>query len=296
MKCFVLLSGIVTIALLSSCKHREVPKPDHVIIVIEENHGYDQVVGSPNAPYLNELVAGSAVFTDSHGVTHPSQGNYLAFFSGNTHGITNDKCLMDETPYVTPNLGAALIDNGYTFKGFAQSMPSVGYLECRYQKSDITGGTVYARKHAPWVNWQGDKKNNIPASASQPMTAFPKDFDQLPTVAFVIPDQDHDMHNIGAPGDSAALKRGDDWLKENLSAYVDWAKTHNSLLILTYDEDESSTTQNHILTLFSGPMVKPGKYDEKINHYNVLNTLETMYDLPTDNSANFAAIKDVWKK
>ena len=48
----VLLSGILSIAVLSSCKHREVPEPDHVVIVIEENHGYDQVIGSPNARYL----------------------------------------------------------------------------------------------------------------------------------------------------------------------------------------------------------------------------------------------------
>src|SRR5664279_4090559 len=146
MKSFALLSGIIAAALLSSCstKHSHVPRPDHVIVVIEENHGYDQLMGSPNAPYINELASSSAVFTDSHGVTHPSQPNYLAFFSGNAQGVTDDRCLQDETPYITPNLGAALMDKGYSFKGFAQSMPSPGYRECAYLTSDITGGAVYA--------------------------------------------------------------------------------------------------------------------------------------------------------
>ncbi|MEO8821634.1 MAG: alkaline phosphatase family protein, partial [Ginsengibacter sp.] len=193
-----------------------------------------------------------------------------------------------------PNLGAALLKNGYTFKGFAQSLPSVGYLECGDVKSTLTGGIIYGRKHCPWINWQGDKKNNFPDSLSQPMSAFPKDFNQLPTVAFAVPDMDHDMHNIGTVGDSAAIVRGDNWVKENLSAYVEWAKTHNSLLILTYDEDQF-TPKNHILTLFVGANIKPGKYSENINHRNVLKTLETMYGLHVQDTTKAVAIKDVWK-
>ncbi|MDQ2863978.1 MAG: alkaline phosphatase family protein [Bacteroidota bacterium] len=304
MKYFILLSCIAITGLLASCNQGSkkvetrngLKVPDHVVIVIEENHGYDQLIGNATAPYINALAAEAAVFTDSHGVTHPSQPNYLAFYSGTTMGIPGDQCLKDTTtPFTTPNLGAALLKNKYTFKGFAQTMPSTGFLDCGYLKSDLTDGTLYARKHAPWVNWLGNKENNIPDSLSLPMTAFPKDFGQLPTVAFAIPDQDHDMHNIGKPGDSAAISRGDIWLKENLGAYVEWAKTHNSLLILTYDEDQF-TPQNHILTLFAGANVEPGKYSEKINHYSVLNTLEAIYGLHVTDSTNAFVIRDVWKK
>lgn len=304
MKYFILLAGIGIVSLLASCNQagkkvetrNGLKVPDHIIIVIEENHGYDQLIGSAAAPYINKLAAEGAVFTDSHGVTHPSQPNYLAIYSGSTMGIPGDQCLKDTTtPFTTPNLGAALIKNGYTFKGFAQTMPSPGFLECQYLKSNVTSETLYARKHAPWVNWQGDKENNIPDSLSQPMTAFPKDFDQLPTVAFAIPDMDQDMHNIGTPGDSAAISRGDTWLRENLNAYVEWAKTHNSLFILTYDEDQF-TPQNHILTIFVGANIEPGKYAETINHYSVLNTLEAMYGLHVTDSTNAFVIRDIWKK
>ncbi|HUZ61678.1 MAG TPA: alkaline phosphatase family protein [Hanamia sp.] len=302
MKYFILLAGITITIIFASCNQGSkkvttrdgIKVPDHVIVVIEENHGYDQIVGSDSAAYINKLVGEGAVFTDSHAVTHPSQPNYLAIFSGRTQGITGDQCLQDSTPFTTPNLGAALIKNGYSFKGFAQTIPSSDFLKCYYQKSDITGQMLYGRKHCPWVNWLGDKKNNFPDSLSQPMTAFPKDFNQLPTVAFVIPDMDHDMHNLGGPGDSAAIVRGDNWLKENLSDYIEWTKTHNSLFILTYDEDQA-TAQNHIPTIFVGANIKPGKYAEKINHYSVLKTLETLYGLDFTHNKDAIVIKDVWK-
>jgi hypothetical protein len=282
----------IAVVLLTSCE-RKLPRPDHIIVVIEENHGYDEVINSPNAPFITQLAKEGALFTDAHGVIHPSQPNYLAIYSGSTQGVTGDTCLGNETPFTTPNLGAALISKGYTFEGFAQSMPVAGYQECEHLKSSLTGASLYGRKHCPWINWQGDEANNIPASVSLMMSSFPEDFNQLPTVAFVIPDMDHDMHNIGAPGDAAAVQRGDQWLKENLAAYVQWAKTHNSLLIVTFDEDDFRLV-NHIPTIFAGAMVKPGKYDEHVNHYTVLHTIEEMYDLPVADSTNAGKIKDIW--
>lgn len=115
----------------------------------------------------------------------------------------------------------------------------------------------YARKHAPWVNWQGNNKNGLADSTNQPLTSFPKDFNKLPSVSFVIPNEANDMHNTDLGGNTATIKRADKWLKDHLSEYVNWAKTHNSLLILTFDEDNSSTSANHIATFFVEQMVQP---------------------------------------
>jgi len=289
---------LAAIACLSFTNHRlspAIPQFKHVIIVIEENHNYDALIGSANAPYITKLSEGGALFTNSHGIGHPSQPNYLALFSGSTHGITNDKCLENETPYTTPNLGAALIAKDLTFKGYAETMPSVGYLPCYYKTSTLTGQYLYGRKHAPWVNWTGTKVNNIPIADSMPFGYFPKDYNNLPTVAFVIPNMDNDMHNIGAPGDAAAIQRGDKWLKENIEKYAEWAKTHDSLLIITFDEDDSRTSANQIPTIFYGAHVKTGKYNEYITHYNVLHTIEAMFKLPADDNQNANPIMDVWK-
>jgi len=268
------------------------PRPDHIVIVVEENHGYGQIVGSANAPYINQLIKEGALFTNSHGVGHPSQPNYLALFSGGIQGVKNDNCLERRTPFSTANLGASVLQNGFTFKGYAETMPSIGYMGCQYKISALTNSYLYARKHAPWVNWLGVGKNNFADSLSVPMSQFPTDYNQLPSLSFVIPDMDNDMHNSGQPGAAASIKRADDWLKEKLGDYINWAQQHNSLFILTFDEDDF-TKQNHILTFFAGPMIKPGEYAEKINHYNVYHTIEAIYGV--SNSSNGAmVIRDVW--
>lgn len=248
-----------------------VPRPDHVVIVLEENHGVGSVLGSPSAPFINQLAAENANFTQSFAETHPSQPNYLALFSGATQGITDDSC---PHTFSTPNLGQQLIDAGVGFTGYSETLPSAGFTGC--------GSGKYARKHNPWVNWP-----SVPASANQPFTAFPSDYSTLPAVSFVIPNLDNDMHD-------GTVAQGDSWLQSRLGGYIDWAKTHNSLFILSFDEDEGGAT-NQIPTIFAGERVVLGSYSERINHYNVLRTVQDAYGLaPTANSANAAPILDIW--
>jgi acid phosphatase len=256
-----------------------IPTPAHVVIVVEENHAFSQVIGSPNAPYLNSLAASShaALFTHSFALTHPSQPNYLLLFSGSAQGQTGDA--VPPMTFTTPNLGAELRRKHLTFAGFSEGLPSVGF----------TGATSgeYARKHAPWVNWQGSGPNQLPSTVSQPFSAFPTNFGKLPTVSFVIPDLIDDMHD-------GTVAQADAWLKQHLNGYAKWAVSHNSLLIVTTDEDDRQHN-NQITTLFVGAGVKPGQYSEPITHLNVLSTVEVMYQLPdAGGSASAAPITDIW--
>jgi hypothetical protein len=249
-----------------------VPQPSHVVIVMEENHSYNEIIGSSSAPYINSLANQGALFTQSFGVTHPSEPNYLAFFSGSTQGITNDSC---PHTFGGANLGSELIAAHLTFAGYSEGLPSVGSTVC-------SSGSYY-RKHNPWVNF-----TNVPGSANQPFTSFPSsNYSSLPTISFVVPNQLDDMHD-------GTIQQGDTWLQNNLDSYAKWAANNNSLLIVTWDEDDSSQN-NQIPTIFVGPMVKSGQYSEQINHYNILRTLEDMYGLPAaGNSANVSAITDAW--
>ena len=298
MKSSLMITGLLmfnTLSLFAQPK-TAAPRFAHIVVVIEENHSYNELIGSANAPYITQLSQGGALFTNSHGVMHPSQPNYLILYSGSNQGVTDDDCAAN-IPYSTPNLGAVLIKKKLSFKGYAQTMPTAGYPGCVYLESKLTVGYLYARKHCPWVNWQGTGANQIPASLSLPMTAFPADFRKLPTVSFVVPDMDYDMHNIGAPGDAAAIIRGDKWLKKNIAAYAEWAKTHNSLLIVTFDEDDyNPQNANRIPTLFYGAKVKTGKYDTPITHYNVLHTIENIYGLAVADTSAAKAITGVWRK
>jgi phosphatidylinositol-3-phosphatase len=257
------------------------PRPDHVVIVVEENKSYSQIIGSPLAPYVNSLAAQGALFSSSYALVHPSQPNYLALFSGSTQGVVDSTCPPPGSPYTTPNLGAALLAKGLTFAGYSEDLPAIG--------STVCNNLQYWRKHNPWVNWQGTGTNQLPPSVNLRYLDFPANYADLPTLSFVIPNQDHDMHD-GA----TRIETGDAWLQANLDSYVQWAKTHNSLFILTFDEDDESEG-NRIVTLFVGPMVKPGQYAQTIDHYDVLRTLEDLYGLSHSGAAASATpIENVW--
>ena len=246
--------------------------PDSVVIVIEENHSFSSIIGSSSAPFINSLAQQGALFTQSFAVEHPSQPNYLDLFSGSNQGITDDSC---PHTFSTLNLASELAAAGLTFTGFSEDLPSAGSTVC-------TSG-AYARKHAPWVNF-----TNVPTSANQPFTSFPTDFTTLPTISIIDANLNNDMHD-------GTIAQGDTWLQLHLNGYVQFAQTHNSLLIVTWDEDDS-TSGNQIATIFVGPMVKQGQFAETINHFNVLRTLEDLYGLTHAGSAATAAtISDVWK-
>lgn len=263
----------VVIACQMTVAQTTIPSPIHVVVVMEENHSYSEIMGSSQAPYINTLASVGAVFTHSYGVSHPSEPNYLALFSGSTHGVTTDNCPLT---FSSGSLESQLLAARKTFKGYSEELPSVGSMVCSYHE--------YARKHVPWTDFStGKSTNNLPFSY------FPSsNFASLPTVSFVIPDLMDDMHD-------GSIQQGDAWLQQHLMNYVTWARNNNSLLIVTFDEDDS-TTSNHILTLFVGPMVKPGKYTQTINHYNVLRTIEQMYKLPyLGKAATATPITNVWK-
>ena len=214
------------------------------------------------------------MFTESFAVSHPSQPNYLALYSGSTHGVKNDACPLKLTG---TNLGSQLISAGLSFTGYSEGLPSAGFSGC-------TAAAGYARKHAPWANF-----SSLPPSTHQPFSLFARaDFHTLPTVAFVVPTLSHDMHD-------GSVTQGDAWLKAALDSYVQWSRANNGLLILTWDEDDDHH-KNQILTVFVGPMVKPGVVNRHITHYDVLRTLEAMYKLPyAGKAASASTITEPWQ-
>ena len=247
--------------------------PEHTVIVLEENHGYGDVIGSPQAPYLNQLARQGALFTDSRAITHPSEPNYLALFSGSTQGITDDSC---PHRFTAPNLAAELIAAGQTFAGYAEDLPTTG--------SPVCSAGQYARKHVPWTNF-----GNVPARDSKPFSAFPAGhYSRLPTVSFVIPNLCDDMHDC-------PVASGDSWLRAHLSGYASWARTHDSLLIITWDENDGSPG-NQIPTILAGQPVRTGRYAEPITHNSELRTVEERYRLPlTGQAATAALITGSWR-
>lgn len=247
-----------------------VPRFDHIVVVVEENKPYGELVGTSATPFLTALAGSGAVLTQSYAITHPSEPNYLALFSGSTQGLSSDSCPHQ---FSGPNLAASLIAAGDTFTGYSESLPYAGYTGC--------SAGPYARKHAPWVNFA------LPPGASQPMTAFPTDFTQLPNVSFVIPNLQDDMHD-------GSIAQADRWLATHLTTYRTWAAAHNSLLVVTTDEDDNSHA-NHITTLFAGAHITPGQYPMRTDHYGVLHTLLDSFNLaPFAAASTTPAVEGIW--
>jgi hypothetical protein len=248
----------VVMALVFLPRKAKIPPADHVVIVVMENHSFDQIIDVVQAPYIYKLANKGALFTNSFAVAHPSQPNYFALFSGSTHGIKDNETYN----FDLPNLAQSLENAGKTF---------IGYVE-----------TGSPRKHNPWESFSNA------LGTGRNLSEFPHDFTKLPTVSFVIPNLDNDMHN-------GSVTTGDEWLAAHIGAYAEWAITHNSLLIVTFDEDDHGA-ENRIATIVHGARIRPGRYAGRISHYSVLRTLLDMYALPAfGEAASAPPILDVWE-
>ncbi|MFJ9844272.1 alkaline phosphatase family protein [Kitasatospora sp. NPDC101155] len=254
------------------------PTPDHVVIVMMENEDYGAVIGNTaQAPYINSLARQGASFSDAHGEWHPSLPNYYALLSGSTQGLTNS------TP---PPVGSVNADNlpnelaahGYSFADYSDEATPAAWLRF----ADLAGTATAPNPVDKWLH--------CPSPTPGQACGFPTDangYANLPTVTFAHGNASESMHDGNVLG-------GDTWVKNTFGGYADWARTHNSLLLVTWDED-NFTQANHMPTVLYGANVKPGSYSETINHYNMLRTIEDMYGLPyLANDANAAPILDTW--
>ena len=206
-----------------------IPTPAHVVVVMEENHSYADIIGNTsNAPYMNSLAGQGALITASFGVTHPSEPNYMALFAGST--VRPDQRQMPgQRGHRRRTSGSELLAAGRHVQGLLRR---AAQRPARPRAPRVQ----YARKHSPWINF-----SNVPASDSLPFSCFPSDYASLPTVSFVIPNLNDDMHD-GTINAGRHLAEQD-----NLSSYATWAKANNSLLIVTWDEDDY-TENNQIPT------------------------------------------------
>jgi hypothetical protein len=248
------------------------PHASSVVVIIMENRDYDLIIGSSDAPYINgTLVPEAALMTDSHAITHPSEPNYLALFSGSTQGVVDDSCPHS---FSAGNAGEELIAAGQTFYGYSESMPYNGYTGC--------SSGEYARKHNPWVNF-----TNVPATSNLVYTGF---VTPPSTLSIIVPNLCNDMHDC-------STQTGDTWLSENVPAILKYNKKHNGLLILTWDEaDPDANGKNQIATLLIGPTVKPGKYTQNITHYSTLRTIEDIAGIAcTANACTASGLKKMWR-
>ena len=253
-----------------------VPAFDHVVVIVMENHSYNEIIGSSSAPYINSLTASGALFTNYVAVTHPSLPNYLSLTGGSTYGITSDctTCWVSAS-----NIADRMESSGSTWKAYMESMPSACY---------VGDSSPYAQKHNPFIYY-----NNIRTNTSRcqshvvPYSQLSTDLRSTtttPNYAFITPNMCNDMHDC-------SVGTGDAWLKQQVPAILGSPAftTQHSLLALTWDEDDSSAG-NQVPLIFLGYGVRGGyRSGAAYNHYSLLHTLEAARGATTLTTADAGA-------
>ena len=261
--------------LASASSAHAAPRMDHVIVVIMENHSYNQVRSSS---YTASLIANGTVFTNAHAVTHPSEPNYLALWAAATLGVTNDACPAPGSPLMAENLGHACEKAGLTWRAYSENLPSAGSDVCS------ADGKLYTRKHDPWTNF-----GNLNHQNERPYSDLAADIAQgkLPNLAFVVPNNCNNSHDC-------SVSQADGWLSHNAPAMRN-ALGNKGMLVLTWDENDGSSG-NQILTVFAGTPVRRGyQSGQNINHYSVVRTIcEALGITPFAGAAGQQSIADVW--
>ena len=288
----ILMLGIAVVMVTAGCITIPTPRPsqpqekeqwtlgrvfDHVLIIVLENQDFQTVSAHP---VMAKIAEQGTLFTNFHGLFHPSYPNYLAMVGGQDFGTWGDR---------QKNLHALTITDlleihHLTWIQYAEGFPGNCFLE------DAVGR--YVRRHVPLLSFTAIQQT--PDRCARVVDAKTFDPHQLPHYAFYSPDLDNDGH------DGPKEKRLDTaahWLQQFLEKLPDRGIMSRTLIVVTFDESKSYL-HNHIYTVFLGGMVRrkhkePRRYD----HYNVLRTIEENFALGTlgAEDATASPITHVWE-
>ena len=221
------------------------PSFSHVVLVVEENHSYSDVIGNSSMPYFNSLASQYGLATQYFANAHPSIPNYLMLTTGLTETFDDNfsGTISDD------NVVRELVKAGKSWKSYAEALPSPGYL----------GGDsgLYLRRHNPFTYLSDVQSDSSQAANIVPFTQFAIDLanNALPQYSFIAPDADDDAHN-------GTLAQADAWLQSNIAPLLTSSQFQSSgLLIITFDEGDQSDMDHgggHVATLVISSQAKKG--------------------------------------
>lgn len=255
-------SAVVTVQLV-------VPSSKHVVMVMEENQDYLEVVGNVVGwPHLNQLMANGALATNYYADTHPSIGNYFMLTTGQV--VTNDD--TSTTVYNVDNIARRMISAGVSFRVYAEGITR-GY---------VGGNTgLYVIRHNPFAMLSDVASDANEANAViWPFSQFAADVasNSLPEFSFIVPNLDDDAHD-------GTQQQADTWLQTNvvnpLSGTAAFKSGGDGILIVEFDEGAGIDLQHgggQVSPVFWGPNVQAGFRQTSSTLYQHENMLATVMD------------------
>jgi hypothetical protein len=242
---------LVALAIACGSSSHQNPAPSnqptfsHVIVVVEENHSYSEVIGNSSMPYFNSLASQYGLATQYYANGHPSIPDYLALTTGlmetfddNFSGTISDDNIVRE-----------LVKAGKSWKAYEESIPSKGYLGA--------DSGLYARDHNPFSDLSDVQNDPQQAANIVDYSQFQSDLvgNSLPQYSFIAPNINDDAHN-------GTLAAADAWLQANIPPVLSNASFQASgLLIITFDEGNMSDAAHgggQVATLIISSQAKKG--------------------------------------
>src|SRR5260221_6694692 len=257
------------------------PAFSHLFVVVLENREYGDVIGAPDAPYLNRLAQTYGLATASYAISHPSLPNYLALVGGDIFGIQSDctTCFVH-----APNLVDALEAGHKTWTAYMEDLP---------QSCLVGDAGLYAQKHDPFIYFDDIRTNPARCQHLVPLAPLASELTSghVPDLVWITPNLCSDMHDC-------STATGDAWLAmwvPRILASTTWRD--GGALFLTWDEGTTSdgccqaAHGGHIATLVISPLGKP-RYQSHTpyDHYSLLRTITEAWGLrPLGHAADPAA-------
>jgi hypothetical protein len=250
-----------------------------VMLIVLENESFANAMAQP---YLAEIAKRGALLKNYHGITHPSQPNYIALVAGETLKVRND--------HVVPIEGKTIVDlleaHGKTWKVYAEDFPG----DC----SLVTRVKQYARKHNPLISFKSihgspDRCAHIVNAKTLSQDLAGK---HLPDFSMYIPDQLNSGHD-------SDVKTASKWLSRFLNPVLKDPEMKDTLIIIVFDENDYSSKDNRVYAALIGKGIVPGSIStDRYDHYSMLRTIEDFLGLESleKKDAKAKPITGIWQE
>ncbi len=270
----------------------------HVIVIMDENHSYGDVIGNKNAPYENSIARSCGLATNYHAVMHLSYYDYSAATSGMAYPPGNANSIFQQ-----------MTSNHKTWGSYEQSMPQ----PCRHTDAYPyeSGHNAPPRYHNIAAACLKDDVNIGSPTSGALNTALTQN--RLPSFVWLTPDKCHDMHD-NCYGN--AVLTGDRWIASWVSRIIHSSAYQGggTAIFITWDEGwepnlnehnhescvgRTSDNSCHVATIVISPYTPHGTRSAVLfNHYSLLKTAEMLLGVPYVGAAgahSTIALKDPFK-
>lgn len=264
-----------------------------IVIVMLENSLRANVLANP---YMDSLRHKGVFLSNSHGVTHSSQPNYILSVGGDTFGLFNDSPGYVEWIYEGGTIPiTSIVDlleaQRLTWRSYAENLPP-GYTAAAAQNYPTIPPDEgnFARKHVPFLSYPNIVTNPQRLANIVDAKQFKIDLatGNLPSYSWYTPNLINDGHNLmieqenpdGSDNPEARVQNIATFLESFLGEDPIEKFPPETLIVITFDEAYPYHDPYAIYTLLIGDMLQAGTtITEPYNHYSLLRSIEINFGL-----------------